>query len=60
LHDCEKILPPPAAKLMAIYGNHFRERNLYRMALYAEYFPDSVILLLPAAKLSWSHFIEMV
>jgi predicted nuclease of restriction endonuclease-like (RecB) superfamily len=56
----KKILTELAAKLMARYGNNFSERNLYRMTLFAERFTDAEILPPLAAKLSWSHFIELL
>ena len=56
----KKILPELAAKLVARYGKSFSERNLYRMMLFATRFPDAEILPPLAAKLSWSHFIELL
>ena len=56
----KKILPGLAAKLMLKYGKSFSERNLYRMTLFAERFPDEEILPPLAAKLSWSHIIELL
>lgn len=56
----KKILPSVAAKLMTKYGGSFSERNLYRMMLFASRFKDMEILPPLAAKLSWSHFIELL
>jgi predicted nuclease of restriction endonuclease-like (RecB) superfamily len=56
----KRILPALAAKLVKQYGNPFSERNLYRMMLFAERFADTEILPPLAAKLSWSHFIELL
>ena len=56
----KKILTELAAKLIRSYGKTFSERNLYRMALFAERFPDKKILPPLAAKLSWSHIIELL
>ena len=56
----KKILPELAAKLMAKYGKSFSERNLYRMMLFASRFSDAEILPPLAAKLNWSHFIELL
>ena len=56
----KKILTELAAKLTAKYGKNFTERNLYRMTLFAERFPDAEILPPLAAKLSWSHVIELL
>ena len=56
----KKILTELAAKLIEKYGKSFSERNLYRMILFAERFPDAEILPPLAAKLSWSHIIELL
>ena len=56
----KKILTELATKLTAKYGRSFTERNLYRMTLFAERFPDAEILPPLAAKLSWSHIIELL
>jgi len=56
----KKILPTLAAKLISKYGGSFSERNLYRMMLFAERFSNTAILPPLAAKLSWSHFIELL
>jgi predicted nuclease of restriction endonuclease-like (RecB) superfamily len=56
----KKILSELAAKLVEQYGNNFAERNLYRMILFAERFSDAEILPPLAAKLSWSHFVELL
>jgi predicted nuclease of restriction endonuclease-like (RecB) superfamily len=56
----KKILTALAAKLVQKYGKNFSERNLYRMMLFAERFDDVEILPPLAAKLSWSHFIELL
>ena len=56
----KRILPELAAKLMNRYGKVFSERNLYRMVLFAERFPNKQILPPLAAKLTWSHIIELL
>jgi predicted nuclease of restriction endonuclease-like (RecB) superfamily len=56
----KKILPTLSAKLMEAYGNSFTERNLYRMMLFAERFAEIEILPTLSAKLSWSHFLEIL
>lgn len=56
----KKILTELAAKLIAKYGKSFSERNLYRMMLFETRFPDLEILPPLAAKLNWSHFIELL
>jgi predicted nuclease of restriction endonuclease-like (RecB) superfamily len=56
----KKILTTLSAKLVAKYGKSFSERNLYRMMLFASRFVDSEILPTLSAKLSWSHFLELL
>jgi predicted nuclease of restriction endonuclease-like (RecB) superfamily len=56
----KKILPTVAAKLVERYGKTFSARNLYRMTLFAERFPDQEILPMLSAKLSWSHVLELL
>jgi len=56
----KKILTELATKLVTKYGNSFSERNLYRMTLFAERFPNTVILTELATKLSWSHITELL
>jgi predicted nuclease of restriction endonuclease-like (RecB) superfamily len=56
----KKILTTLSAKLVAKYGKSFTERNLYRMILFAERFSDKEILPPLAAKLNWSHIIELL
>jgi hypothetical protein len=46
----KKILSALAAKLVAKYGKNFGERNLYRMTLFVERFPDPEILPMLSAK----------
>jgi predicted nuclease of restriction endonuclease-like (RecB) superfamily len=56
----KKILPALSAKLVLKYGKNFSERNLYRKMLFAERFSNAEILPPLAAKLSWSHIIELL
>jgi predicted nuclease of restriction endonuclease-like (RecB) superfamily len=56
----KRILTALSAKLTSKYGKNFTERNLYRMMLFAERFNDKEILPPLAAKLSWSHIIELL
>ncbi|MCL2712521.1 MAG: PDDEXK nuclease domain-containing protein [Methanomassiliicoccaceae archaeon] len=56
----KKILPTLSAKLTAAYGKSFTERNLYRMALFAERISDTDILPMVSARLSWSHILELL
>ncbi|MDR2732714.1 MAG: PDDEXK nuclease domain-containing protein [Fibromonadaceae bacterium] len=56
----KRIVASLSQQLTKKYGNGFSERNLYRMILFAERFNDTEILPPLAAKLSWSHFIELL
>ena len=56
----KKILTTLSAKLIAKYGKSFSERNLYRMMLFASRFIDLEILPTLSAKLTWSHFLELL
>ena len=56
----KNILTAVSAKLTTVYGKSFTERNLYRMALFAERISDADILTAVSAKLSWSHIIELL
>ena len=56
----KKILTTLSAKLVERYGKSFAERNLYRMTLFAERFPNAEILPPLATELSWSHFLEIL
>jgi hypothetical protein len=56
----KQILMTLSAKLIENYGKNFSERNIYRMTLFAERFPDIKILPTLSAKLSWSHIIELL
>lgn len=48
-----------SAQLEAKYGRNFNEKNIRRMMRFAQDFSDINILPPLAAKLSWSHFIEL-
>lgn len=54
------ILPMLSAKLTRDYGQGWSERNLAYMIRFAEAFPDREILQALCAKLSWSHFKQLV
>lgn len=47
-------------KLVKEYGNGFSARNLARMAQFYQQFSDANILPTLSAKLSWSHFVELL
>lgn len=42
------------------YGNSFERRNLYRMIKFAQLFSEIEIVSTLSAKLSWSHFVEVL
>jgi predicted nuclease of restriction endonuclease-like (RecB) superfamily len=56
----KKIFSTLSRKLTERYGGSFERENLYRMAQFSERFPDFEILSPLAAKLSWSHFCELI
>lgn len=56
----ERILQTLSAKLVPEYGRGFSARNLASMVKIAEAFPDPKILQTLSAKLSWSHFVELI
>jgi hypothetical protein len=56
----EEILQALAAKLVAEFGRGFSSRNLASMVRFAEVFPDFQIVQTLAAKLSWTHFVQII
>jgi len=56
----ERILPTLSAKLEVEFGSGFSQRNLASMVRFAEVFPDLEILHTLCAKLSWSHFRQII
>ncbi len=56
----KEILPALSAKLTCDYGRGWSERNLAYMVRFAQVFPDSRILQALCAKLSWSHFKQII
>lgn len=56
----KQILQTLSAKLVHEYGNGYSQRSLARMIKFFEFFPDQNILPTLLAKLSWSHFIELL
>jgi len=53
-------LPTLSAKLVPECGKGFSARNLARMIKFAQFFPDPKIVSTLSAKLSWSHFVEIL
>ena len=56
----KRILQTVSAKLTKEYGKGFSERNLANMVKFYEYYPDENISPTMLAKLSWSHFIQLL
>ena len=56
----KKILSKLSLTLKSEYGAGFSERNLAYMLKFADIFPNYEILQTLSAKLSWSHFIEIL
>ena len=56
----KQILQTLSAKLTAAYGQGWSERNLAYMVKFAETFTDHGILQTLCAKLSWSHFKDLI
>jgi predicted nuclease of restriction endonuclease-like (RecB) superfamily len=56
----ERILPTLSAKLEVEFGSGFGQRTLASMVRFAEVFPDLEILHTLCAKLSWSHFRQII
>lgn len=56
----KQILQTLSAKLTAAYGQGWSERNLAYMVKFAETFTDPNILQTLCAKLSWSHFKDLI
>jgi predicted nuclease of restriction endonuclease-like (RecB) superfamily len=56
----DRILPTLSAKLVVEFGAGFSQRNLANMVRFAEVFPDPKILHTLCAKLSWSHFRQII
>jgi len=56
----KSILPTLSAKLVDEYEKGFGQRNLANMIKLFNLFPDQNILQTLSAKLSWSHFVELL
>jgi predicted nuclease of restriction endonuclease-like (RecB) superfamily len=56
----KEILPTISAELVNEYGKGFSQRNLANMIKLYEFFPEENILQTLSAKLSWSHFVELI
>ncbi len=56
----KRIFHALSGKLTNEFGRGFSERNLANMVRFAEVFPDAKILQTLSAKLSWSHFCQII
>jgi predicted nuclease of restriction endonuclease-like (RecB) superfamily len=56
----KQIFSTLSRKLMERYGTSFQRENLYRMAQFANVFPDGEIVSALSTQLSWSHFCEVI
>jgi len=56
----KEILPTLSAELIHDYGKGFSTRNLSKMMKFYELYQDDNILPTLSAKLSWSHFVELL
>jgi predicted nuclease of restriction endonuclease-like (RecB) superfamily len=56
----EEILPTLSAKLVPEFGRGFSEKNLRRMAQFAEIYPKQQIVVSLIRQLSWTHFIALL
>jgi len=56
----KNILPTLSAKLVEDYGKGFSHRDLANMIKLFSIFPEKEILQTLSAKLSWSHFVELL
>jgi predicted nuclease of restriction endonuclease-like (RecB) superfamily len=56
----KKIFSTLSRKLVERYGKSFQEENLYRMAQFANVFPDTATVKKLLMGLSWSHICELI
>jgi predicted nuclease of restriction endonuclease-like (RecB) superfamily len=56
----KQVVANVSAQLEQKYGRNFNEKNVRRMMKFAQEFSDTNILPTLSAKLSWSHFIELL
>ncbi len=56
----KEIFSTLSRKLVAEFGKGFSQPNLFRMARFAETFPDEEIVVTLSPQLSWSHFVEII
>ena len=56
----DEIFSTLSRKLVAEFGNGFSQANLFRMARFAEVFPQREIVAALSRQLGWSHFVEVI
>ena len=56
----KQIVTVVARQLVVEHGNGFNEKNLHRMAQFAEVFPDFEIVVSLTRQLSWTHFVAII
>ena len=56
----KEVIKKLSQRLVIEYGRGYGERNLFRILKFYDYFPDFEILSTLSAKLSWSHFVELL
>lgn len=56
----EQIVPTLSAQLTADFGDGFSARNLFRLILFPEVFPDRENVAALSRQLGWSHFVEII
>lgn len=56
----KSVIKKLSQRLVVEYGRGYGERNIFRMVKFYNYFKDFEILLTLSAKLSWSHFVELL
>lgn len=56
----KQVLPDLARRLTALYGKGWTQRNLANMVRFVECFPEAKILHALSAKLSWTHFRQLI
>lgn len=56
----KEVIKKLSNKLIIEYGRGYGERNIFRMVKLYDYYSDFEILSTLSAKLSWSHFVELI
>ena len=56
----KSVIKKLSQKLVIEYGRGYSTRNIFRMLKFYDYFPDIENLSTLSAKLSWSHFVELL